>query len=152
MPELLSPWSWGVSPAFVDLFTHLETFQPPDYWDFMEASSCRQDQFPAPLLSLEKGKFSKLLIILGPPGDQHPHSRLPKPTEWPHLKQNMLPVLLGNYKDLRSSVPGSGTKTHKYIFHCLTGVGKVVPFDTCMGYAVNFGKFYCRSFDKRPSN
>ena len=42
--ELLSLWSRGASPSWcVDVFGHLEDLQTPYYWDFMEASSLRDE-------------------------------------------------------------------------------------------------------------
>ena len=76
--ELLSPWSWGAPPSwYADVFSHLETLQTSYCWDFMEASSRRDDQlltpFSAPLTLLEKwwgrgggsvgGRNSKPLIV-----------------------------------------------------------------------------------------
>ena len=60
MQELLPLWSWGASPSlYVDVFTHLEAPGTPCFWDFMEASSRRQDgsltPFPAPIPPLEDG-------------------------------------------------------------------------------------------------
>ena len=53
--ELLSLWSWGASPSWhVNVLTNLKALPTPYYWDFMEASSRRHDQFltvssPSPL-------------------------------------------------------------------------------------------------------
>ena len=42
--ELLSLWSRGASPSWcVDVLGHLEDLQTPYYWDFMEASSLRDE-------------------------------------------------------------------------------------------------------------
>ena len=42
--ELLSLWSRGASPSwYADVFGHLEDLQTLYYWDFMEASSCRDE-------------------------------------------------------------------------------------------------------------
>ena len=116
--DLLSLWSWGMSPSQHGWVHNPKRLpKPPIIGIFMEASSCRHDQLltpsPTPLPSLEKGGVRRPIPSFsswcGLSGDQPP-SRNPHGVT--SLEQKMLLVLLSlrNLQELRSPVSGTGSK------------------------------------------
>ena len=139
--ELLSLWSWDVSPSWCGCVHPPESFQTLYCWDLMEASSHRHHQllspFSALLSSLEDGggarKFQASnhgLVFFS--GDQflarsQPGAH-PKVPQW-NKRCYYYFFHLGIYQGFRSSVPG--TQGRDWYFFFIISVSLLLGSQPC---------------------